>query len=61
MHNDFRCAFRILLKNRDAIGQIAVINRQDWRVVGIVGDVRHGTLEEAAGTEMYLNFRQIGD
>ena len=50
-----------LWPGRDAIGQIAVINRQDWRVVGIVGDVRHGTLEAVAGAEMYLNFRQIGD
>jgi predicted permease len=50
-----------LWPGRDAVGQIAVINRQDWRVVGIVGDVRHGTLEQAAGAEMYLNFRQIGD
>jgi predicted permease len=50
-----------LWPGRDAIGQIAVINRKDWRVVGIVGDVRHGTLEAVAGAEMYLNFRQIGD
>jgi len=50
-----------LWPGRDAIGQIAVINRQDWRVVGVVGDVRHGTLEKAAGAEMYLNFRQTGD
>ena len=50
-----------LWADRDAIGQIAVINREDWRVVGIVGDVRHSTLEEGAGAEMYLNFRQTGD
>ena len=50
-----------LWPGRDAIGQIAVINRQDWLVVGVVGDVRHDTLEKAAGAEMYLNFRQTGD
>jgi len=50
-----------LWPGRDAIGQIAVINREDWRVAGIVGDVRHSTLEEGAGPEMYLNFRQTGD
>jgi predicted permease len=50
-----------LWPGRDAVGQIAVVNRQDWRVVGVVGDVRHGTLEKAAGAEVYLNFRQTGD
>jgi ABC-type antimicrobial peptide transport system permease subunit len=37
------------------------IGSSDWRVVGVVGDVRHGTVEERSGAEMYLNFRQIDD
>jgi predicted permease len=50
-----------LWQGRDAIGQIARVSGKDWRVVGVVGDVRHSTLEQAAGAEMYLNFRQTGD
>jgi predicted permease len=33
----------------------------DRRVVGIVGDVRHLTVEEAAGNEIYLSLRQVFD
>ena len=51
---------RRLWPDRDAIGQIVNVNGES-RVVGVVGDVRHGTLEEASGAEMYLNFRQTGD
>jgi predicted permease len=50
-----------LWPGRDAIDQIARVSGKDWRVVGVVGDVRHDTLEKAAGAEMYLNFRQTGD
>jgi putative ABC transport system permease protein len=46
---------------QDPVGQLLVIGRQDWRVVGVVGDVRHGKVEEASGPEMYLNYRQIDD
>jgi predicted permease len=51
---------RRLWPDRDAIGQIVNVNGES-RVVGVVGDVRHGTLEEPSGAEMYLNFRQTGD
>jgi len=51
---------RRLWPDRDAIGQIVNVNGES-RVIGVVGDVRHGTLEEASGAEMYLNFRQTGD
>jgi ABC-type antimicrobial peptide transport system permease subunit len=30
-------------------------------VIGVVGNVRHGALEEAGGNEMYLHYRQTGD
>jgi hypothetical protein len=30
-------------------------------VIGVVGDVRHGSLEEAGGSEMYFDNRQIDD
>ncbi|HSC28331.1 MAG TPA: ABC transporter permease, partial [Vicinamibacterales bacterium] len=45
---------RTLWPGMDPIGRIVVIGRVELRVVGVVGDVRHSTLEEAAGLEMYL-------
>ena len=52
---------RRLWPGRDAIGQIVQTGGGDWRVIGIVGDVRHGGLDEAPGAEMYQNFRQTDD
>jgi predicted permease len=54
---------RHLWPGRDAVGQIF---RANWgvgecRVAGVVGDVRHSTLEEKPGGEFYLNFHQISD
>ena len=43
------------------MGQEAFItDRTPWRVAGVVGDVRHSSLEQAAGSEMYLPVAQIG-
>ena len=51
---------RRLWPGRDAVGQ-----RMDQNggsiVIGVVGDVRHGSLEEAGGNEMYFDYRQIDD
>ena len=52
---------RRLWPGRDAVGQVALIGRQEWRVVGIVGNVRHGALEQEAGMEMYLPITQVRD
>jgi len=52
---------RHLWPGQEAIGEMVRVGRSDWRVAGVVGDVRHGTLEEQPGAEMYLNFRQIDD
>src|SRR5262245_38354796 len=51
---------RLLWPGQDPIGQIARVNGES-RVIGVVADVRHGSLEEKAGAEMYLSFRQIAD
>ena len=52
---------RRLWPGRDAIGQVALLGgNREWRVVGVVGDVRHSALEEAAGMEMYLPIPKIG-
>jgi putative ABC transport system permease protein len=44
--------------DRDPLGQRLVTVRGPYTVVGVVGDVRHGTLEEKGGNEMYLDYRQ---
>jgi len=52
---------RRLWPGRDAVGQIALLGGdREWRVVGVVGDVRHSALEEAASMEMYLPIPKIG-
>jgi len=52
---------RNLWPDAEAVGQVARVVGQNWRVIGVVGDVRHGTVEGRGGPEMYLNFRQMGD
>jgi predicted permease len=51
---------RTLWPGRDAVGQMMT---QDGgrRVIGVVGDVRHGGPEESGGAEMYMPMRQTGD
>jgi predicted permease len=51
---------RTLWPGRDAVGQMMT---QDGgrRVIGVVGDVRHGGPETSGGSEMYLPMRQTGD
>ena len=46
--------------DRDALGQKLGVNGRST-VIGVVASVRHGSLEEAGGNEMYLNLRQSGD
>jgi putative ABC transport system permease protein len=50
-----------LWPGRDALGQIALNGRDEWQVVGVVGNVRHGTLEQAGGLEMYFPMAQNHD
>jgi len=51
---------RRLWPGRDPIGQRIEVNGGS-QVIGVVGDVRHGSLEEPGGNEMYLDYRQTGD
>ncbi|MEO6568735.1 MAG: FtsX-like permease family protein, partial [Opitutaceae bacterium] len=46
--------------NRDPIGAILTVNGGS-KVIGVVANVRHGSLEESGGNEQYLNYHQIGD
>lgn len=52
---------RILWPGQNAVGQTATYVDRDREVVGIVADVRHVTLEQGSGSEMYLPIRQTDD
>jgi len=38
----------------DPINRVLIVNGEDFRIAGIVSDVRHSSLEEQAGNEMYI-------
>lgn len=48
-----------LWPDRDALNQIGLIAGGERRVVGIVGNVRHSSLEEESSAEMYLPLTQV--
>jgi predicted permease len=45
---------------RDPLGQIINVNGGS-KIIGVVANVRHGSLEEKGGSEMYLDYHQTGD
>jgi len=50
-----------LWPDQNPLGQIALNGRQEWQVVGVVGNVRHSALEQEAGMEMYFPMTQNHD
>lgn len=48
-----------LWPDRDAVGQMLALNGGTL-VIGVVGNVRHGSLEDSGGNEMYLDYHQSG-
>jgi predicted permease len=51
---------RRLFPDRDAVGQIMLAGQGEVRVIGVVANVRHSSLEETAGLEMYFPATQMG-
>jgi putative ABC transport system permease protein len=51
---------RQLWPDRNPLGQRINVNGEST-VIGVVANVRHATLEDAGGNEMYLDYRQTGD
>ncbi len=51
---------RRTLAGKNPVGQILVTSGNEFRVIGVVGNVRHSALEEEAGQEMYLLGAQQG-
>jgi predicted permease len=52
---------RKLWPGRDPVGQIALVGRDEWQVIGVAANVRHGSLEREAESEMYLPIAQQND
>jgi predicted permease len=50
-----------LWPDQNPLGQIALSHREEWQVVGVVGNVRHSALEQEAGMEMYFPMSQNRD
>ncbi len=49
-----------LFPNGDAVGQELVAGREEpWRIVGVVGDVKHRSLESGSGTQIYFPTAQM--
>jgi predicted permease len=53
-------AAETLFPGQDPLGQSIVTGGGEWEVIGIVGNVRHQSLEESSGLEMYMPMTQIG-
>ena len=51
---------RLLWPGLDPLGRKIDVNGGST-VIGVVANVRHGSIEEAGGNEMYLDYRQSGD
>ena len=50
-----------LFPSQSAVGQTVLIAGGEWEVVGVVGDVRHQSLEQVSGLEFYVPLPQMGD
>lgn len=48
-----------LFDQEDPIGRIVNSIGRELTVIGVVGDVRHASLEKVGGNEMYLDLRQL--
>lgn len=51
---------RRLWPDQNPLGRVILTNGEST-VIGVVADVRHDSLEELGGNEMYLNYHQISD
>ena len=51
-----------LFPGKDAVGQVVLLfGNNEFRVVGVVSDVRHQALEKDSGLEVYLAYTQVPD
>jgi predicted permease len=55
-----QAAARRLWPSGEAIGQVALINGRETRVVGVVSDIKESSPEKEAGWQMYLPVTQAG-
>ncbi|MCB1022404.1 MAG: FtsX-like permease family protein, partial [Acidobacteria bacterium] len=53
-------AHKLWPERASAIGEILIANKE-WHVIGVVEDVRHASLEDQGGAEVYFPITQNGD
>jgi predicted permease len=56
-----RGAANAIFRDPDPIGRALLLGDDRWEVVGVVGNVRHQSLEEGAGSEVYFPLDQMPD
>jgi predicted permease len=49
-----QAAARHFWSGEDPIGRVSLVNRSEFRVIGVISDVREHSLEDSAGPEIYL-------
>jgi len=52
---------RAVFPESEALGQVILSNGLEWRIIGVVADVRHSSLEQGAFNEMYMPITQQRD
>ena len=52
---------RLLYPNTDAVGRPVLIGRETTTIVGVVADVRQGSLDEAPVSQLYVSPARSGD
>ena len=49
-----------MFPGEQAPGQFLIVGGNEWEVVGVVEDVRHQSLEQTSGIELYMPMTQRG-
>jgi predicted permease len=52
---------RTLWPNQDPLGRVLRASGRDYRVIGVINDVRYFALDRDTGQEMYMHLGQTGD
>jgi predicted permease len=55
-----QAAARYHWPGEDPLGRTALVNGKDFRVIGVISDVRESSVEDGSGIEMYLPATQAG-
>lgn len=54
-------AAQVLFQEPNPLGRVLALGSSEWRVIGVVEDVRHQSAELGSGAEVYFPYSQNGD